>query len=133
MGAKTFTAQDSADRKRFGDNGEDLASIWLQEHGYHVVVRNWRCRLGELDIVCELGHEIIFVEVKSRRSTQLGAPEEAVTPAKQRRLIRAAQYFLLQRGQEQRSYRIDVIAVEVAPSGKLRSIRHYPGCVESEG
>jgi putative endonuclease len=110
-----------------------LASNWLQQHGYRVVARNWRCPRGELDIICELGDELVFVEVKARRGNQVGAPEEAVTPAKQRRLIRAAQYFLLQRSQEHRSYRIDVIAVEVAPSGKLLSLRHYPGCVESEG
>ena len=133
MDSRILTTRDSADRKRFGASGEDLASNWLQHHGYRVVARNWRCPRGELDIVCELGDEIVFVEVKSRRSTMLGAPEEAVTPAKQRRLIRAAQYFLLQRSQEHRSYRIDVIAVEVAPSGKLLSLRHYPGCVESEG
>jgi putative endonuclease len=125
--------RDSADRKRLGASGEELASIWLQQHGYHVVDRNWRCPRGELDIVCELGDELIFVEVKTRRSTLLGAPEEAVTPTKRRRLIRAAEYFLLRSGQEQRSYRIDVIAVEMAPSGNLRSVRHYPGCVESEG
>ena len=133
MDSRAFTTRDAADRKQFGARGEDLASIWLQEHGYRVVARNWRCPRGELDIVCELGDDIVFVEVKSRRGTLLGAPEEAVTPGKQRRLIRAAQYFLLQRRQEQRSYRIDVIAVEVAPSGKLLNIRHYPGCVESEG
>jgi putative endonuclease len=133
MDSRAFTTRDAAGRKQFGAWGEDLASIWLQEHGYRVVARNWRCPRGELDIVCELGDDIIFVEVKSRRGTLLGAPEEAVTPGKQRRLIRAAQYFLLKSRQEQRSYRIDVIAVEVAPSGKLLNIRHYPGCVESEG
>ena len=133
MDSRIFTLRDSPDRKRFGASGEDLASNWLQQHGYRVVARNWRCPRGELDIVCEQGDEFVFVEVKSRRGNLLGAPEEAVTPAKQRRLIRAAQYFLLQRSQEQRSYRIDVIAVEVAPSGKLVSLRHYPGCIESEG
>jgi len=133
MDFRIVTTRDSPDRKRFGAWGEDLASNWLQQHSYRVVARNWRCPRGELDIICELGDELVFVEVKARRGNLVGAPEEAVTPAKQRRLIRAAQYFLLQRSQEHRSYRIDVIAVEVAPSGKLLSLRHYPGCVESEG
>jgi putative endonuclease len=133
MDSRTFTPRDGGARRRFGDTGENLASDWLQQHGYRVVARNWRCPRGELDIVCELGGDVVFVEVKSRHGSQLGSPEEAVTPAKRRRLIRAAQYFLLERNQEQRSYRIDVIAVEVAPSGKLLEIRHYPGCVESEG
>ncbi|MGO8947958.1 MAG: YraN family protein [Ktedonobacterales bacterium] len=119
--------------QHFGEIGEQLAANWLVQHGYRLLARNWRSRLGELDIVSELGDELVFVEVKARHGTRLGAPEEAVTPAKRRRLIRAAQSYLLQRGQEQRPYRIDVIAVEVAPSGKLLDIRHYPGGIESEG
>ncbi len=120
-------------RKQFGDLGELLAAEWLTSHGYHVLSRNWRSPLGELDIVCECGGELVFVEVKSRHGLALGAPEEAVTPAKRRRLIRAAQSYLLGHGDEQRPYRLDVIAVDVAPSGRVREIRHYPGCIESEG
>ncbi len=119
--------------KQFGESGERLAAGWLAENGYHLLARNWRSALGEIDIVCERSGELVFVEVKARHSIRLGAPEEAVTPAKRHRLIRAAQSYLLKHGEEQRPYRIDVLAVYVAPSGRLLDIRHYPGCIESEG
>ena len=120
-------------RRRFGAAGETLAAGWLEQNGYRLLARNWRSALGEIDIICEQGDELVFVEVKARHGRQLGAPEEAVTPAKQRRLIRAAQSYLLTHGIEQRPYRLDVIAVEAAPSGEVLDIRHYPGCIESEG
>jgi putative endonuclease len=124
---------DSGARKRFGATGEHLAAVWMQQQGYKIVARNWRCPCGELDSVGERGGELVFVEVKARRGARMGTAAEAVTPTKQRRLVRSAQYFLMAHGQEQRPYRIDVITVEVAPSGNLLNLRHYPGCVESEG
>ena len=124
---------DSGARKRFGAAGEHLAAEWMQQQGYKIVARNWRCPCGELDIVSERGGELVFVEVKARRGARMGTAAEAVTPTKQRRLVRSAQYFLMAHGQEQRPYRIDVITVEVAPPGDLLSLQHYPGCVESEG
>jgi putative endonuclease len=132
-GGEAHQRGQSGARKRFGDSGERLAALWLKQHGYHIIARNWRSAFGELDIVSEQGDDLVFVEVKARRGAEMGAPEEAVTRTKRLRLIRAAQYFLLVHGQEQRPYRIDVIAVEVAPSGKLLDIRHYPGCIELEG
>jgi putative endonuclease len=119
--------------KQFGADGEQLAANWLLRHGYRLLARNWRSPLGELDIVCEQGLELVFVEVKARHGVRLGAPEEAVTPAKQRRLIRAAESYLLAHHQEQRPFRIDVIAIDVASSGELVEVRHYPGCIEAEG
>jgi putative endonuclease len=118
-------------RQHFGASGERLAAHWLEQHGYRIIARNWHCAYGELDIVAEYGDELIFVEVKARRGNAMGTPEEAVTPAKQRRLILSAQSFLAERGEEQRPYRIDVIAVAVSPAGRLLTIQHYPGCVES--
>lgn len=119
-------------RQRFGASGERLATHWLEQQGYRIVARNWHCAYGELDIVAEYGGEVIFVEVKARRGDAMGTPEEAVTPAKQRRLILSAQSFLAERGEEQRLYRIDVITVAVSPAGRLLTIQHYPGCVEAE-
>jgi putative endonuclease len=119
--------------KQFGASGEQLAADWLARHGYRVLARNWRSPLGELDIVSEQGTELVFVEVKARHGVRMGAPEEAVTPAKQRRLIRAAESYLMAHHQEQRPFRIDVIAIDVAASGELLDIRHYPGCIEGEG
>src|SRR5215469_15770158 len=133
MAEKTFESRSSVStttvmrhgshNKQFGATGEQLAADWLVRHGYRLLARNWRSPLGELDIVCEQGEELVFVEVKARHGIRLGAPEEAVTPAKQRRLIRAAQSYLMAHHQEQRPFRIDVIAIDVAASGELLDIR----------
>lgn len=128
-------------RKRLGGGGERLAATWLEARGYRVVARNWRCPYGEIDLIAEADapvmgasgqREIVFVEVKTRRGMAMGAPEEAITRAKRRHLIAAAQCYLAERGEEERAYRIDVIAVDLTTTGTLREVRHYPRCIEAE-
>ncbi len=122
-------------RKRLGSAGERLAAAWLEERGYRVLARNWRCPYGELDLVAEREGELVFVEVKTRRGTRLGAPEEAVTAAKRRHLVASAVAYLdaADDGAAERPYRIDVVAVDLAPSGKLLGLRHFPACIGEEG
>lgn len=128
-------------RRRLGGGGERLAAAWLEARGYRVVSRNWRCPYGEIDLIAEAvtpdtgvngGGEIVFVEVKTRRGVAMGAPEEAITRVKRRHLIAATQYYLAERGEEQRLYRIDVIAVDLTATGTLREVRHFPRCIEAE-
>ena len=119
----------AASRRRggaIGKRGEDLAADWLARNGYTLLARNWRCPYGELDLIAELGDEVIGVEVKTRTGDAMGAPEEAVTPAKQRKLLLTLQSYLMERGAEQRPYRLDVIAVRLATDGGRADIRHYP-------
>lgn len=120
-------------RARLGRSGERLAAMWLESHGYRVTDQNWRCPYGELDVIAEEQGEIVFVEVKTRRGERMGAPEEAVTATKRRRLVASALAYLMEHGAEERPYRIDVIAVDLAPGGKLLGVRHFPRCVEMEG
>jgi len=75
-----------AQKDDLGRQGEQLAADYLTEHGYRVLDRNWRCRLGELDIVALDGHELVVVEVKARRSLAFGDPLEGVTDEKLTRL-----------------------------------------------
>lgn len=123
---------DSGARKRLGDAGERLAASWLMARGYREVARNWRCAYGEIDLIVEREGELVFVEVKTRRGDRLGAPEEAVTPLKRGRLVNAAQMYLIEHGAEQRPFRIDVVAVQLSPAGKLVAVRHYPASVGAE-
>jgi putative endonuclease len=125
---------DDAARKRLGASGERLAAGWLEARGYRILARNWRCAYGEIDLIAERERDgaLAFVEVKTRRGERLGAPEEAITPAKRRRLIASVQMYLAEQGAEGRMYGIDVIAVALEPSGRLRAIRHYPNSVEGE-
>ncbi len=105
-------------RKSLGRLGEELTARALQARGLHIRERNWRCPVGELDIVAEEGDVLVFVEVKTRRGKEFGVPEEAVTPTKRAKLIELAATFVQQSGW-QGDYRIDVAAVELTPGGKL--------------
>ena len=73
-------------RLRLGAAGEDLAAAWYEANGYRILARNWRCREGEIDLVCLRDRVVVICEVKTRSSDAFGHPAEAVTPAKQQRL-----------------------------------------------
>lgn len=126
------SGRDSAARKRLGDAGERLAATWLEARGYRILTRQWRCPYGELDLVAMQGDEIVFVEVKTRRGGAMGAPEEAVTPTKRAKLITAAQMYLADQGLEQNPYRIDVLAVDLAPTGRFLGVRQFTGAIGAE-
>lgn len=68
--------------KELGNFGETQACWLLKEKGYHILERNWRCPVGEIDIVARRGSMVVFVEVKTRRSLTYGVPREAVTSKK---------------------------------------------------
>lgn len=84
----------TAARLRLGAEGEDRAAAWYHVRGYEIVARNWRCREGELDLICRTGRVVVVCEVKTRRSLDFGHPAEAVTPAKQRRVRQLAARWL---------------------------------------
>ena len=77
-----------------GRSGEEFAAAWYWSHGYDVIDRNWRCSIGEIDIVARRGGLVVVVEVKTRRTDAFGVPALAVTPVKQRRLRRLAASWL---------------------------------------
>lgn len=115
-----------------GKRGEDLAAQWLTERGFTVLARNWRRPCGELDLIVERGDEIIGVEVKTRTGDAMGAPEEAVTLSKQRKLLLTLQTYLMETGAEQRPYRIDALAIQLSHAGAPLAIRHYPAITTTE-
>jgi len=105
-------------RKKLGQRGEGLAAAHLEERGYVVRERNWRCPVGEVDIVAEDGGCLVFVEVRTRRGRAYGTPEESVTPAKQAKLVEVAQTYLQEHDWDG-DWRIDVVAVEMTSGGRL--------------
>ncbi len=119
-------------RKRLGDAGERLAEEHLRQAGYRVRELKYRCRVGEIDIVAEEAGELVFVEVKTRRGEAYGLPEEAVTLAKQRKLIAAAQTYLEIHGCADASWRVDVVAVALTPAGKVHEVRIYRHAISAE-
>ncbi len=115
----------SSPRQSLGRLGERLAAARLEARGYHILERNFRCRRGEIDLVAEEGSDLVFVEVKTRRGTARGLPEEAVDARKTRKLQEVAFSYLALRGQSDCSWRIDVVAVQFSSTGKLEEIRVY--------
>ncbi len=84
--------------KRLGQRGEDAAAAYLERVGMTVVERNWRCPSGEIDLVALEDETLVLCEVKTRRSTAKGTPEDSVTPAKQRRYKTLARAYVQQAG-----------------------------------
>lgn len=111
------------DRAALGREGEELACRYLLEHGYTITERNWRTRAGELDIIASSEGFTVFVEVKTRRGTAFGEPEEAVTTRKTRR-IRALASEYLAGGAHPGGVRFDVISILLDGDCELVELRH---------
>lgn len=112
-----------SDRRGLGIYGEDIACDFLRRHGYNVIERNYRIRGGEVDVIALLGDDIVFIEVKTRRSLIYGYPEEAVNSLKMRRMQRVANTFM-SRFTRCCYVRFDIIAIEVDVEQKKLLIRH---------
>lgn len=95
------------------------------KRGYRILESNFRCRYGEIDIIAEAAEDLVFVEVKTRRGVAYGRPEDAVNVHKQRKIIQVARYYLDLHTCSERPWRVDVVAVQMSPSGKLEEIRVY--------
>jgi putative endonuclease len=100
-----------------GRNGERAAWTAYRRRGYRLVARNWRCPLGELDLVLVGRGTVVFCEVKARTSVALGGPHEAVSSSKQRRVRALAEAFLKSHRLSARAYRFDVASVLLRADG----------------
>ena len=100
-------------KKQLGDQGEQAAARFLEKAGFKILHRNYRTRLGEIDLIADDEGTTVFVEVKTRRSLAFGSPQEAVHPRKRRQITRVALNYIRQRGLEGGSFRFDVVSVFV--------------------
>jgi putative endonuclease len=116
-------------RKEVGALGEKLAVDFLKKRGYKIVQRNFRCREGEIDIIAKQGDCLVFVEVRTKKSSGFGIPEESITPSKSRKLVALADIYLQNCSSLPQSWRIDVIAVELKPDNKLSRLEHIENAV----
>ena len=98
--------------KGLGNYGEALAVKYLTNLGYNILDRNFTSKMGEIDIIAEDGEYLVFVEVKYRTDTAYGLPFEAVTKAKQRKIKKTAQYYLLRHNAFDKDCRFDIIDVQ---------------------
>jgi putative endonuclease len=96
-----------------GREGEGIAERYLKKQGFKLLERNYRCPLGELDLIALDRKVLVFVEVKTRTSDNSGSPLEAVDRRKQRQIIKTALYFLSQKRLHDRDARFDVIGISL--------------------
>jgi len=120
-----------SDRRRaLGGFGESAAAAHLARRGIAVVARNWRCPIGEIDLVARAGDQVVFVEVRARRAGPI-APEETISPAKARRLAALALAYLQAAAlPEHTPWRIDLVAVVVDAAGRVERLTHIESAVE---
>ena len=110
---------------RLGALGEREAARWLRRHGYKILARNWRYRHGELDLVARERRILVFVEVKTRRTTSPYPPELAVNTRKARCIHRTARAYIRRHPfRHWHSFRFDVVAVTVDPGDRVVQMRH---------
>ena len=104
-------------RSALGRYGEDVAARHLSDTGMEVLARNWRCDLGEVDLVARDGDTLVICEVKTRRGLDYGTPLEAVTARKLARLRRLAARWMAESAQHPGDVRIDVVSVLLRRQG----------------
>ncbi|MDF1630723.1 MAG: YraN family protein [Alcanivoracaceae bacterium] len=103
----------TSSRQQRGEQTEKLAESWLNQQGLCTVARNWRCRMGEIDLIMLEEDVLVFVEVRFRSGTHHGGAAGSVDPHKQRRLVAAARHYLRMRPEAaMRRCRFDVIAMQ---------------------
>ena len=94
-----------------------MALRFLKKNGYRIFVRNYVCKMGEIDIIAKEKDTLVFIEVKTRTSTAFGPPQLAVNSAKQMQLSKVALYFLKEKSLEDVKARFDVVAILLGPKG----------------
>ena len=125
-----MSAQGKQNSRSLGRRYEEIAAVYLQKTGYRIIQKNFYCRQGEIDIIArqEDSSCLVFLEVKYRGRIRNGLPEEAVLPAKRRKIVAAARYFLsCHKYPEEVFCRFDVIGI----SGGC--LRHYQNAFDERG
>ncbi|NMC75102.1 MAG: YraN family protein [Geobacteraceae bacterium] len=108
-----------SDNKTLGMRGEEIALQFLKKLRFRVLETNYRCKCGEIDIIARDGSELVFVEVKTRRTSSYGPPQLSVTPFKQRQISKVALTWLSKNGLMEKNARFDVIGVLLRDNGPL--------------
>jgi putative endonuclease len=111
-------------RKKLGSKGEKLAAKFLKRKGYRIVHRNYRCRLGEIDIIAKQDDTIIFVEVRTKQTDEFGAPQYSITAAKKGHISKVALWYIKENKLINQSCRFDVVAITFSENSRKPDIEH---------
>ncbi|MFQ5656204.1 MAG: YraN family protein [Candidatus Methylomirabilales bacterium] len=120
------------DRRRVGIEGEGVARRFLEGLGFRIVEENFTSPLGEVDLIAQEADVLVFVEVKTRRSTRFGTPAEAVHPRKQRQILRVAEAYMRER-RLRVPCRVDVVTVEFDPQESQPRVELIRNAVQGNG
>lgn len=107
-----------------GKAAEDAAAIYLAKQGHTILERNYRCPIGEIDIVSRQGEYLVFVEVRSRKGAAFGLPQETVNWNKRQRVRRLAAQYLQVKRAWQAKCRFDVIGIVYGENDEILSLEH---------
>jgi putative endonuclease len=125
--------RDSRRRARsLGNFGERVAASHLESKGYEILERNWSTREGEIDIIASRGRDLVFVEVRTRRSRNFGTPEESVTGRKAAHVRAAAAAYVQEHPESPPNQRVDVIALELDAKGRVLRVEQIENAIEDE-
>lgn len=100
-----------------GQEGEKIAADFLKKNGYRIIEVNFRCAIGEIDIIAREKEFLVFIEVKTRKSRELGFPEQAVGIKKQKKMSQLALWYLQKNNINNTASRFDVLAIIMFPAG----------------
>lgn len=101
------------ERHILGNNGEKIASEYLEKNNYEIIKRNFRCKQGEIDIIAydNKNREYVFVEVKTRTNSEYGKPVDSVNKMKQKHIVSATKYYIYLHNLENKYIRFDIIEI----------------------
>ena len=122
---ETEVSLDSGHNKSLGAKGESAAAKYLEAKGYNIVDRNWKCKMGEIDIVAMDNGTIVFVEVKTRANLEKGLPEDSVGPKKRKKYECLAAMYLQDHDYVDMPVRFDVVGILVMSKNRAFMRHHY--------
>ncbi|NWG04278.1 MAG: YraN family protein [Syntrophaceae bacterium] len=105
-------------KKELGKRGEEIALQFLKKKGYRIIERNYVCKMGEMDMIGKEKDTLVFIEVKTRATTEFGPPQLAVHASKQRQLSKVALNYLNEKKLKEVKARFDVVAILLGPLGE---------------
>ena len=107
-----FAPRNTPFRVTLGERGEMVACQYLVKHGYRILEKNYRCTIGEIDVVAAKDGRLVFVEIKTRSQKVFGRPEESVGWTKQKKIIRIAEWYLKDKKQTDAPVSFAVLAID---------------------
>jgi len=111
-------------KHNLGYYGETLATSYLETHGYTIIIRNFKARYGEIDIIAKKDGILVFVEVKTRIGEKFGKPEEAVSPRKLHEVVITSAYYAMLHDLSNASMRVDLIAIALYEDRTVKYLKH---------